>query len=156
MGKIVADQNQVCVEINVVQVRHLQSAREGQKFLVVSGCASLEMLAVGCSRRPDFNRDSLLFSSALKCKLFHRSLRLSNTAERKMNTVVPCRTNSLCFLEHHNLPASCSSGATRSASHLKPLCSEQCAPRAGAVVRTALKALYEAQAFAQDAPKRFI
>lgn len=119
------DQIRACVEMNVVQLRHLpasvQTARGGRTFPAVSSCASLEMQVVGGSRRPDFNKDSLLFSSALKCKLFHRALLLSNTAECKMNTAIRCHTNSLCFLEHHNLLASCGSGSTRAAFHLNSL-----------------------------------
>lgn len=120
------DQNQACVELNVVQLRHLPlsvpAARGGQTFAVVSSCASLEMQVVGCSRLADFNKGSLLFSSALKCKLFHRARPLSNTAECKMNTAIRCHANSLCFLEHRNLLASCGSGSTWSAFHLKSLC----------------------------------
>lgn len=117
------------------------SAGVGQTFPVVSSCASLEMQVVGCSRRPDFNKDSLLFSSALKCKLFHRALLLSNTTECKMNTAIRCHTNSLCFLEHHNLLASCGSGSTWSACHLNSLSWKQCELRIGTIVHPALKVL---------------
>lgn len=84
------DQIRACVEINVVQLRNLptsvRSARGGRTFPVVSSRTSLEMQVAACRRRPDFNKDSLLCSSALKCKLFHRALLHSNATECKMNT----------------------------------------------------------------------
>lgn len=111
---------------------------------------------VGCSRHADFNKDSLLFSSALKCKLFHRSLLLCNTTERKTNTAMLCRTKSLCFLEHHNVPTSCSSGSTWSAFHLKSLCWKQCELRIGTVVHTAPKVRYKAQALIEILFSRYL
>lgn len=112
------------VEINAVQLRPLptraQSARGGRTFPrrlkpCVAGHAGRSLLQT----HPDFNKDSLRFSSALKkCTLFHRAPLHSNTTECKMNTAMRRRTNSLCFLERHNLPASCGSGSTWTALHL--------------------------------------